>query len=160
MSSLSFHHIALSPLIRALKNAHHYISKGQKHAQSQSHDENDYLTARLHPEMKDLIYQVQRFTDAAKFIPARVDPSGPAISLPDTEKTFDELLARVKRTIEYLESIEEKAFEGKEGSEVVISMGDKEARFSAAEYVLAMAQPNFWYVLSWGVEMGFLFVWG
>jgi hypothetical protein len=95
-----------------------------------------------------------------RFIPARVDPSGPAISLPDTEKTFDELLARVKRTIEYLESIEEKAFEGKEGSEVVISMGDKEARFSAAEYVLAMAQPNFWYVLSWGVEMGFLFVWG
>jgi hypothetical protein len=145
---LSFHRVSLSPLIRGLKNASHIIAKGQSHAQSQGHNEDDYLTARLHPDMKDLIYQVQRFTDAAKFIPPRIDPSGPTISLPDTEKTFDELLARVKRTTEYLESIEEKAFEGKEGEEIVIKMGAREARFSAAEYVLTMAQPNFWYVSS------------
>jgi hypothetical protein len=145
-TAVTFHHLALSPLLQGLRNAHHFISKGQAHAQAQGHDENDYLTARLHPDMYDLIYQVQRFTDGAKFVPSRINASCSTISLPDTEKTFPEILARVQKTIDYLESIDESAFEGKEGDEVVIKRKDSEQRFSAMEYVLTMAQPNFWYV--------------
>jgi hypothetical protein len=144
MSSITFHHLALSPLLQGLRNIHHIILKGQAHAQSLSHDENDYLTASLHPDMKDFIYQIQRFTDAAKFVPPRINPSNPSISLPDTEKTFPELLARVQRTIEYLESIDEKSFEGKEEAEVVVKNGGRELKFVAKDYVLGVAQPNFW----------------
>jgi hypothetical protein len=146
-TAVSFHHLAISPLLQGLRSAHHFISKGQAHAQAQGHDENDYLTARLHPEMFDLIYQVQRFTDGAKFLPPRINSSCPSISLPDTEKTFPEILARVQKTIDYLESIKESDFEGKEGEEVVIKRKDSEQRFSAMEYVLRMAHPNFWYVI-------------
>lgn len=64
--------------------------------------------------MKDFIYQIQRFTDAAKFAPVRVNPANPSISLPDTEKTFEECLARVEKVIKYLESIEVGSFEGRE----------------------------------------------
>jgi hypothetical protein len=145
-TAVSFHKLALGPLLQGLKAAQHILLKGQAHARSQNQPETEYLNARLHPDMYDLIYQVQRFTDAAKFVPPRIDPSGPSISLPDTEKTFPEILDRVKRTIAYLESIEEKSFEGKEGDEVVIRRGEKETRFSALEYVMTMAQPNFWYV--------------
>lgn len=113
-TAISFHHLALSPLLQGLRNVHHIISKGQAHASAQSHDANEYLHARLHPDMKDLIYQVQRFTDAAKFVPSRINPANEGISLPDTEETFEECLARVEKVIKYLEGIEEGSFEGRE----------------------------------------------
>ena len=94
--------------------------------------------------MKDLIYQVQRFTDAAKFVPSRVNPGIEGISLPDTEKTFEELLARVQKVIAYLEGVKEGQFEGKEKDQVVIQLGSREWRGEKAEYVLEVAQPNFW----------------
>lgn len=94
--------------------------------------------------MKDLIYQVQRFTDAAKFVPSRVNESVPGVTLPDTEKTFEEVLERVQKTIEYLEGVKESDFVGKEGEEVVLKFGRVEKRCSKLEYVLTLAQPNFW----------------
>jgi hypothetical protein len=146
-TAISFHKISLDPLILGLKNAHHFISKGAAHATAQNVDPNDFLTASLHPDMKDFIYQVQRFTDAAKFIPTRINPSNPSITLPDEEKTFPEVLARIKRTTEYLESIEEKSFESKENSEVTLELGGGtvEVKFTAYEYVANFAQPNFWF---------------
>jgi hypothetical protein len=145
MSSIPFHDVALTPLLLGLRNAHHFISKGQTHAQTQSHPESEYTTASLHPDMKDLIYQIQRFTDIAKFIPERINPTNPTLSLPDTETTFPEALARVQRTIEYLESIEASTFEGREEAEVVMKNGGKEWKMSGREYVLKVAQPNFWF---------------
>jgi hypothetical protein len=146
-TAISFHKIALGPLILGLKNAHHCISKGAAHATAQNIDPNDFLTASLHPDMRDLIYQVQRFTDAAKFIPSRINSSNSSITLPDEEKTFPDILARIKRTTEYLEGIEEKSFEGKENNEVVLELGGGtvEVKFSAYEYVAFFAQPNFWF---------------
>jgi hypothetical protein len=145
-TAVSFYKIALGPTIAGLKNAHHFISKGQAHAEAQGHDANDYLNARLHPDMLDFIYQVQRFTDAAKFIPSRVNPANPAITLPDEEKTFPEVLARIKRTTEYLESIDEKSFEGKENENVRLEFGGGkiEVNLTAYEYATTLAHPNFW----------------
>jgi len=97
--------------------------------------------------MKDFTYQVYRFTDAAKFVPSRVNPEAiKALSLPDVEKTFPELQARIKQTIEYIEGVEESSFTGRESSEVVLKFGPtKEFKFQALEYVLTFAQPNFWF---------------
>lgn len=147
-TSLSFHHTTLSPIIAGLKNAKAWIAKGQQHAQSQGIDPNDYLTARLYPDMYDFIEQVQRFTDAAKFLPPRVNPAIPAITLPDVEKTFPELLDRVQRTLDYVESIDAKAFEGREDAELVLPFrnGTLQVTYSVAEYVVLFAHPNFWYV--------------
>lgn len=143
-NSLSFHHIALSPLLQGLRSAHHFLLKAQTHCTAQSDDPSTYLNASLHPDMKDLIYQVQRFTDAAKFVPSRVNPDIEGISLPDTEKTFEELLARVRKVIAYLEAVKVGDFEGKEKEQVVIQLGSREWKGGKGEYVLQVAQPNFW----------------
>ncbi|EAT82209.1 hypothetical protein HBI56_079430 [Parastagonospora nodorum] len=144
-NTLSFHHIALSPLLQGLRAAHHFLQKAQTHCQAQSDEPSTYLNASLHPEMKDLIYQVQRFTDAAKFVPCRVNPDIEGISLPDTETNFEELFARVQKVIGYLEKVDERQFEGKEGEEVVVQLGKREWRGKKGEYVLQFAQPNFWF---------------
>jgi hypothetical protein len=147
MAPLTFHNIALTPLINGLKNAHAFISKAQQHAQSQSLDPNDFLTARLHPDMQDFRYQIYRFTDSAKFIPPRVNPDIPSITLPDEEQTFEELLARIEKTTKYLEGVEAKSFEGREDEEVVMKFGGgkMEIRYTAATYVMQFAHPNFWF---------------
>ncbi|KAL1798144.1 hypothetical protein ACET3X_002181 [Alternaria dauci] len=143
--SLTFHKMAVAPAISALKNAHHFISKGYEHAKAS--DPNTFLTASLHPDMKDFRYQVYRFTDAAKFIPSRVNPSIPDESFPDEEQTFPELLARIEKCTKYLESFSEKDFEGKQDEEVIIKFpgGKKQVRMPAAEYVSRFAHPNMWF---------------
>lgn len=144
MSSISFHHLTLTPLLLGLRNSLHILQKGQAQASSTSTSPSNLLEARLHPDMANLIYQVQRFTDAAKFIPSRINPANPTITLEDNEKTFEELIARVEKTISYLEGIKEESFVGREGEEVVMRNGGREMRFGAVEYVLTVAQPNFW----------------
>ena len=62
----------------------------------------------------------------------------------DTETTFEELQTRVKRTIELLEGVEKTSMDGKEDEEVVLKrFGD--IKFTAKEYVLGLALPNFWF---------------
>ncbi|KAF1941773.1 hypothetical protein EJ02DRAFT_454890 [Clathrospora elynae] len=147
MSALTLHKMAIAPVVNGLKNAHSYITKGYEHAQAQSIDPNDFISASIHPDMKGFSYQVQRFTDAAKFIPSRVNPSLESITLPDTEQTFPELLERIEKTIKYLEGFKEKDFEGQEGHEVVIKLRNNtlQIKLSAMDYVAQYGHPNFWF---------------
>ena len=151
MAPKSFHSVALTPIIFGLKNAAALIRKSEAHAKANNIDPADYLTARLYPDMGDLCYQVYRFTDTAKHIVERSNPSAPTISLPDDEKTFSELLARIQKTLEYIESIEAKTLDGREDDEVVLHLakhlpkGPLEVRSTVFEYVLRQAHPNFWF---------------
>jgi hypothetical protein len=145
-TAVPFAQYALRPIIRGLKTISHVVSKGEVHAKAQGIDPSEYTTASIHPDMKDFVFQVCRFTDAAKFVPWRVNPENSSLSLPDVEKTFPELLARIQKVTEYLESIDEKTFEGREMSEVIIAFPHRgmQFKFTAAEYVMMYAHPNFW----------------
>jgi hypothetical protein len=151
MAPKSFHTVALTPIIFGLKNAAAVMTKGEAHAKTNNIDPNDYLTARLYPDMGDFCYQVYHFTDTAKHIVERSNPSAPTISLEHVEKTFPELLARVQKTIEYVESIEASTLDGREDETIVLHLGKAlpkgpiEVRFSAFEYVSQQAHPNFWF---------------
>lgn len=144
MASLTFHQIAVAPVIGGLKNAHAFITKGFQHAKTQDIDPREFLTARLHPDMQDFTYQIYRFTDSAKYIPNRVNSAVEGISLPDEEKSFPELLQRIETTIKYLEGVQASSFEGQEGSEVVMKFGPAQVNFTALQYVTQFAHPNFW----------------
>ncbi|KAF2796001.1 hypothetical protein K505DRAFT_323647 [Melanomma pulvis-pyrius CBS 109.77] len=149
--ALTFHALAIKPLVRGLKNLSAVLTKGEAHAVAASIDPQEYLDGRLAPDMYPLPQQIYRCTDAAKFLVSRITGL-PALSLPDTEKTFPELQARVAKVIEYLEAVDEKAFEGLEDKEIVIHTGAPpgsdfkyESRFPAKDYVLYFGHPNFWF---------------
>jgi hypothetical protein len=151
MAPKSFHTVALEPIIFGLQNAAAVIRKGETHAKANDVSPNEYLTARLWPDMGDFCYQVYRFTDTAKFIVERCNPSAPTLTIPDEEKTFPELLARVEKTLEYVRSVEAKVLDDREDFEVVLHLGKHlpkgplEVRFTAFEYVTRQAHPNFWF---------------
>ena len=146
MSTLTFHRIALVPIILGLKNTHAFLTKSMKHAEENNVDLNEYATATLIPDQYNLIKQVQRQTDAAKFIPERSNPDAPRFSNPDTETTYPELLERVQRTIDYLESVDPKFFEGREDVQIEMNVGPVTVEYSVSEYVTQFAHPNFWWV--------------
>jgi len=145
-SPITFHSAALTPILAGLKNIHVVLTKGATHIESLSHDAADYTSARLAPDMLNLAEQVYRLTDSAKAIPPRVNPENKALTLPDVETTFPELLERIENTIAYLESIDAKTFEGREGEDVILLLakGAVRVEFKALEYVQIYAQPNFW----------------
>lgn len=52
---------------------------------------------------------------------------------------------RLKKTIAFLEKVDPKSMDGMEDQEVVMQTGSGERRFSATDYVLSYAIPNFYF---------------
>ena len=91
--------------------------------------------------MAALPFQVQRVSDMAKNGAARVSGTD-LVSMPDDETTFEQLQARIQKTIEYLKTVSEDSINGKEDKEVVLKSGAREYRFTAQSYLLEFVLPN------------------
>ena len=119
------------------------------------------LDARLFPDMYPLTRQVQLVSDHAKGAGARL--AGIAVpSFEDTEKTFDELQARIAKTTSFLGSLKKEQFANAATREIVLKIGGQERKFAGAEYLSRSALPNFYFHLTTvyailrhnGVEIG------
>ena len=148
---LTFHAVAINPLIRGLNNLSAILTKGEQHAIANGIDPNEYISAPIVADMDPLPQQIYRCTDTAKFLVSRITSLEP-LPLPDVEKTFPELQARIAKVISYLEGIDPKEFEGKEEKEVVIYRAGPPGSdvrytttFEAKDYVSYNAHPNFWF---------------
>ena len=142
--SLSLYDVSITPYLRALTNLHAILQKAETHASENSIPLSKYINARLAPDMKPFIYQIQASSDTAKGLAARLNGTEP-IKMPDTETTFDELKERIQKTIEVLKSVKKSDFDGKEGKEIVVSNGKIGWRFNGLDYVNEFAGPNFWF---------------
>lgn len=116
---------------------------------------------RLIADMLPLWRQVTIACDHAKGAPARL--AGLEVpSFADTETTVAELKERVAKTIAFLSTIPEDAFEGAEARTIVVKAGPRELTFSAPQYLTGYAIPNFYFHMataynilrSNGVEIG------
>ena len=98
--------------------------------------------------MKNLRYQVYRFTDGAKSIPQRLNPKleDRKLELPDVEQTFEELLERIQKTIDFVETFKKSDFEGIEADTVVTVGfgGGRGVRMRVDEFLAGFSHPNFW----------------
>jgi hypothetical protein len=104
-----------------------------------------FLGARQFPDMFALTRQVQIACDFAKSVPARLAGADvPAYE--DTEKTFDELEARIAKTLAFLDGLEPAAFDGSEQREIVLRPGTpKEKRLHGQTYLLSYGLPQFFF---------------
>ena len=69
-------------------------------------------------------------------------------SFPDTETTFPELQARIKKTIDYLQTLKREQFEGAETREITLKFPNGEMKFSGQEFLFGFALPNFYFHLT------------
>src|SRR4029077_13000767 len=113
------------------------------------------------PDMFPLTRQVQIACDTAKGAVARLA----GIEIPkheDTEQTFDELKARIAKTLAFVESVKPAQIDGSEEREAVLQLRSGEKRVAGLQYLLASAYPNFYFHVTTaynilrhnGVELG------
>jgi uncharacterized protein len=116
---------------------------------------------RLIADMLPLWRQVTIACDHAKGAPARL--AGLEVpSFADSETTLAELKDRIAKTIEFIATIPDAAFEGAEARSITIKAGPRELTFPAAQYYHSYAIPNFYFHMTTcyailranGVEIG------
>ena len=92
--------------------------------------------------------QIYIMSDSAKGCAARL--AGVEIpSFPDTESTFDELKARLAKTVAFVNGLDPAQIDGTEDREIVLQLGPADERvemkFKGAEFLLGLVLPNFFF---------------
>jgi uncharacterized protein len=126
---------------KSLQNVERWIDKAHELAATKKFDPETLLLARLAPDQHPLLRQVMAICDQAKFLCAR--PAGKeAPAHPDTEKTWDELRARIRVVREYINGFTPADFEGAETR--IIKLGFMPGKgLTGQDYVCAFGLPNF-----------------
>lgn len=128
-----------------LRNLVHVLEKAEANAQARKFDASVLAASRLAPDMLPLTRQVLIACDAAKLAAARISGKE-APKFEDTETTFEELKARIHKTLAYLETVSAADLDGTEGKEITFPVG-REARrtMTAQAYLTTWALPNFFF---------------
>ena len=120
------------------------LKKAAAHAEAKKIDPSVLINARLSPDMFALARQVQIATDHAKGSLARLA----GVEIPayaDTEATFDELEARIQKTLAFVKTFKPEQIDGTEGKEIVLTFGTQKFPFNGQTYLIQFALPNFYF---------------
>jgi hypothetical protein len=128
----------------ALLNLLAIMEKGAANARARNFDVSVLTASRLAPDMLPFARQIQLVSDFAKNSMARLAAVDPP-KFEDTETTMEELVARVKKTLEYIDSVPASALVGSETREIVIKLRDRTVQFPGLEFLQIWALPNFFF---------------
>jgi uncharacterized protein len=129
---------------KALTQLLHVMEKGVANAQARKFDTSVLVGARLAPDMLPFVKQIQLTSDFAKNSMARLAGVDPP-KFEDNETTMDELFARVRKTLEYIDSVPPAALEGSETRDIKIPLRDRTVEFKGLEFLQIWALPNFFF---------------
>lgn len=140
------------PMMRALENLSRLIDKAVEFAATKKTERLDFTEALLNDRLvfdqHPFIRQIQLASDSAKAAAARLSKQEPP-SMPDIEKTADELKARIQKTIDFMKTVTEAQVVGNE--EIVITMPPYYKKqyggehLTGYEYATMYALPNFYF---------------
>lgn len=102
------------------------------------------LQSRLYPDMFPLVRQVQISADFAKGTMARLAGQEPP-KYDDTETTFDQLQARIRKTIDYVSEFKPSQIDGSEERDITLTFGANTRNFKGENYLTGFALPNFFF---------------
>jgi len=137
----SMHAMSVEVFTRALGNLSAFLEKGQASATQRKFEPAVLLGSRLAPDMLPLTRQVQIASDISKNSVARLAGQEPP-RFPDTEASFEELHARIARTLDYLKSVPASALEGAETRDIKFPSGERTLEVKGLDYLQHWAIPN------------------
>lgn len=142
--SLSLYEASIPTFLHTLHNLKSILEKAVAHAEARKFDPNVFVSTRLYPDMLPLARQVQIASDAAKGAAARLSGTEPP-KFEDNEATMAELVMRVTKTIDYLQSFKAEQFAGAESRVITIKSPRNTFNFKAQDFVRHWAIPNFFF---------------
>jgi len=142
--TISMYQASAPRFANTLKNLSAILDKTEAHCEARKIDPLVLTAARLYPDMYALARQVQVACDTAKGAMARLA----GVETPkheDTEKTFEELKARIARTLAFIEGFKPAQIDGTEEKLLEIKLGSMEVKWAGMQYLLGFALPNFYF---------------
>ena len=141
---ISMHAMSYDVFKRALLQLQHVMEKAVANAKARKFETGVLVGARLAPDMLPFARQVQLTSDFAKNSMARLAGIDPP-KFEDTETTMDELFARVKKTIDFIDSVPASSLEGSETRDIKIPLRDRTVEFKGLAFLQHWAIPNFFF---------------
>lgn len=137
------------------------LDKAAAHVTARKIAPDALLTARLFPDMFTFTKQVQIACDFAKSTTSRLA----GVDIPkfeDTEKSFEDLKARIAKTVDFLKTFQPSQIDGTETKEITFPTGGQTMTLTGEKYLTMFALPNFYFHLTAayailrhnGVELG------
>ena len=121
------------------------LSKAETHVLNNKMAPDLFLQASLFPDMFNLIRQVQIATDFAKGITARLAGVDAPV-YEDNEVSFQDLQARIAKTLFFIGSIQATQINGSEERDIILRPGTaKEKTFTGQDYLLHYGLPQFFF---------------
>ena len=159
--TISMYSASVPVYAHTLANLERILDKAEANALARKFDPAVLLATRLAPDMLPLTKQVQIACDAAKLSVARLA----GIESPkfeDNEASIADLKARVRKTLEFLQTVPAEKVDGSEAREVRVPRRDGEMKFDGETYLKHYALPNFFFHVTTtyallrhnGVELG------
>lgn len=150
--SITLHQASIPILIRGLQTLSTLLDKAEQHTDEHKLEADALINARLFEDMYPLSAQIQRASDTAKATASRLSGLA-APNFPDDESNFDELQARINKTIVFLEGIPADAIDGQEERKVKMMLRGEEQSMSGQAYLTQFGLPNFMFhvVTAYGI---------
>ena len=141
---ISMYQASVPVFIRMLKNLAAILAKGATYAEAKKIEPTVLINSRLYPDMFPLVRQIQIASDVAKGCGARLAGLEPP-KFEDNEATFPELLARIDKTVAYLETLKPEQIDGSEQRTITLQIRNKTVTFLGMLFLLNFALPNFYF---------------
>jgi len=142
---ITMHSASVPVFVRMLNNMLGWLDKAEAYANTRKFDPDNFVGMRLTLDMLPLARQIQISTDHVKGCTARLAGIQPP-KWADEEKTLDELRARIRKAIEYAESIPAAQFEGSDTREIELPVGPgRTMKFPGETFLKSFSLPNFYF---------------
>ena len=140
----SMHQISVPIYIKHLNALAGCLKKAQALYTEKKYDEGTLVNYRLYPDMFSFARQVQQATEHARnSVGLLAGVEAPKYEM--NEKSLAELLARVEKSVAWLNTIKPEQVDGTEGKNVKVKAGDRELEFTGIDLLLKRSLPNFYF---------------
>ena len=142
--SLSMYQVSIPAFTRTLTALSAILDKAIAQTAARKIEPSALLVARLAPDMFTFTKQMQITCDFAKNTAARLAGLEPP-KFTDDEKSFEDLKARIAKTLDYLKSTTAAQIDGSEDRDITFPVGGNPMTFKGLGYLVNIAMPNFYF---------------
>ena len=159
--TMSMYRASVPVFLQMLPALSAVLDKAAAHAAAKKIDPQVFVDSRLYPDMFPLSRQVQIATDFAKGACARLAGVEPP-KYADTERTLDDLKARIAKTVDFIKEFKPAQIDGSEERDISLVLGGQPQKFKGENYLTGLVLPNFFFHVTTayailrhnGVELG------
>lgn len=142
--TISLHKLAVGTFTRMLTNLLHILDTAEANAAERKIGPEVLGAARLAPDMLPLAFQIQSAADRPKLALARIT-GREAPKWEDSEKTIEELRARLQKALDLLATYAPADLDGLEDKLVTFKQGGADVQMTAEDYLRDNVFPNFYF---------------